>query len=129
MTLRDCKSGPDDALSELAALRREIEELRLAVRARDDFIAIAAHELRNPMTPILGMTELALKAARSVKGVCPPRVVTLLEGLQRAAQDYIQRATRLLDVSRIETGNLELEVSPADLTALVLSIVSAALYP
>jgi signal transduction histidine kinase len=44
------------------------------VRARDDFIAIAAHELRNPMTPIVGAAELALITARKAEGKCPPQV-------------------------------------------------------
>src|ERR1700742_4095087 len=68
-----------------------------AVRARDDFIAIAAHELRNPMTPILGMTEIALRGVRNAKGVSPQRMITLLEALQSAVQSYVERATRLLD--------------------------------
>ena len=59
-----------DAASEMADLRRRVEELHQAVRARDDFIAIAAHELRNPMTPILGMAEAALAAARNAEGAC-----------------------------------------------------------
>lgn len=53
-----------DAQSELTVLRQQVEALREAVHARDDFIAIAAHELRNPMTPLSGLTELALGAAR-----------------------------------------------------------------
>ena len=57
--------------------------LRQAVRARDDFIAIAAHELRNPMTPLLSVADLALAAARTAEDTCPPRVTMLLE---RAAQ-------------------------------------------
>jgi signal transduction histidine kinase len=55
---------PEDEVSELAELRQLAETLRQSVRARDDFIAIAAHELRNPMTPIVGVAELALIAAR-----------------------------------------------------------------
>ena len=70
-----------DAASELADLRRQVEELRQAVRARDDFIAIAAHELRNPMTPLLGVADLALAAARA-GGACPPRVTALLERMR-----------------------------------------------
>ena len=115
--------GFDVAASELADLRREVAELRRAVRARDDFIAIAAHELRNPMTPLLGVAELALTAARSAEDTCPPRVTVLLERMQLLAQDFIQRSTRLLDVSRIEAGNLRLEPSMTDLSALVLSTV------
>src|SRR6516162_5981488 len=96
----------EDELSELAELRELVDSLRRSVRARDDFIAIAAHELRNPMTPIVGAAELALIAARRAEGKCPPRVIILLERLQRLVQDYVRRATRLLDVNRLETGNL-----------------------
>jgi two-component system OmpR family sensor kinase len=111
----------DNAASELARLRELVDELRHAVRARDDFIAIAAHELRNPMTPILGVAELALITAQS-EGTCSPRLAALLESMQRLVHDYIRRATRLLDVSRIESGNLHLEPSVTDLSAIVLSV-------
>ena len=97
-----------DDLGELADLRRQVKELRQAVRARDDFIAIAAHELRNPMTPILGVADLALAAARAAGGACPPRVTVLLERLQIIVEDYVRRATQLLYVSRIEAVNLRL---------------------
>ena len=103
-------------------LRRRVEELQQAVRARDDFITIAAHELRNPMTPIIGMAEAALAAVRKAEGTYPPRVTTLLEHLQYAAQDFIRRATRLLDVGRIESGNLQLEPAATDLSELVRTI-------
>jgi signal transduction histidine kinase len=115
--------GSDVAAAELADLRREVAKLRQAVRARDDFIAIAAHELRNPMTPLLGVADLALAAARTAEDTCPPRVTMLLERMQLLAQDFIQRSTRLLDVSRIEAGNLRLEPSVTDISALVLSTV------
>jgi two-component system OmpR family sensor kinase len=111
----------DQAVS-LDELRRQVEQLREAVRARDDFIAIAAHELRNPMTPVLGMTELALAAARRAPDRCPPRVTALLERLHQAVQEYVKRATKLLDVSRIESGNLRLEPRALDVSSLVLTI-------
>jgi signal transduction histidine kinase len=117
------RRASNDAASELAALRQEVEALREALRARDDFIAIAAHELRNPMTPLSGLTELAIAAARRAKGTCPPHVIALLARLQQAVQDYIGRATRLLDVSRIEAGNLQSEPRLIDLSRLVLAIV------
>jgi signal transduction histidine kinase len=108
--------------TELARLRQQVEDLHQALRARDDFIAIAAHELRNPMTPILGTAELALAAARRAEGSCPPRVITLLERMHGIVQEYVRRATRLLDVSRIEAENLKLEPSIVDLSALVHAI-------
>ena len=45
-------------------------ELTEAVAARDTFIAVAAHGLRNPMTPILGQVELLLAPGKA--GRCPP---------------------------------------------------------
>src|ERR1700712_4434979 len=115
--------GADTAAAELAELRQQVAQLRQAVRARDDFIAIAAHELRNPMTPILGVAELALAAAQSCDGQCPPRITILLERLQLLARDFIKRSTRLLDISRVETGNLQLERSPTDISLIVLQVV------
>ncbi len=114
--------GSDVVAAELADLRQHVAELREAVRARDDFLAIAAHELRNPMTPIMAVAELALKAALNAGSACPPRVTTLLERLQLLTEDFIGRSTRLLDVSRIEAGNLRLEPSSTDLSALVLAV-------
>ena len=99
----------------------QIEQLRQAVRARDDFIAIAAHEMRNPMTSLLGVVDLALATAR-VDTSCPPRITLLLERMCGIVQDYIQRATRLLDVSRIESGNLRLHPTVTDFSIIVLSI-------
>jgi two-component system, OmpR family, sensor kinase len=75
------------------------------------------------MTPIVGVAELAFIAARNAQDTCPPRVMALLERLQHLVHDYIKRATRLLDVSRVETGNLQLQPSAIDLSGLVRAIV------
>ena len=112
---------PSDLDLEIDRLRQLVEEQRLAIRARDDFIAIAAHELRNPMTPILGVAQLAYAAARR-SGSTPPRVKALLEQMQVAVEEFINRATKLLDVSRIESGNLRLEPTETDVSALVASV-------
>src|SRR3954454_24128021 len=87
---------------------RLIEELREAVRARDEFVAIAAHELRNPMTPILMQVGLLLTAARSPER-CQPEVTTpRLEQLEMAVTEFVRRSTALLHVSRIAAGNIRI---------------------
>ena len=108
--------------AELADLRRQVDALHRAVRARDDFIAIAAHELRNPMTPILAVAELALKAAREAGDTCPARLVVLLERMQIFVEDFIKRSTRLLEVTRIEAGKSQLVLAPTDLSALMHAV-------
>jgi len=107
-----------------ASLSREVEELKIAVQARDDLIAIAAHELRNPMTPILGVAELALTAARNADATVPPRVIMLLERMELLIHDYVRRATRLLDVTRMCSDNFRVEPADIDLSVIVRTIIS-----
>ena len=74
MLLRDRSKqiASDAAALEAAYLRQQVAELREAVRTRNDFIAIAAHKLRNPMTPNMAAAEIALK----------PRIVPQAPGLR-----------------------------------------------
>ncbi len=102
-----------------AALEARIAELEDALRARDDFLAVAAHELRNPMTPIGARIELLLARARRKPETVPEGTVQGLERLQRSVDAYIRRATTLLEVSRIDSGNLDLRTAEVDLSALV----------
>jgi two-component system OmpR family sensor kinase len=96
-----------------------IEDLRQSIRARDDFVAIAAHELRNAMMPIGGVVDLTLIAARDTGSICSPRLMALLERLQCLVDDFLRRAAKLLDVSRVETGNVRLDKSLVNLSSLV----------
>lgn len=103
---------------------RLIEELREAVRARDEFVAIAAHELRNPMTPILMQVGLLLAAARSPNRCRPEVIMPRLEQLEMAVTEFVRRSTTLLDVSRIATGNVRIELAEVNVSALIRSVVN-----
>jgi two-component system, OmpR family, sensor kinase len=110
------------ATGEHDALLRRISELTESVAARDTFIAIAAHELRNPMTPMLGHIDLLLLAVRA--GNCSPeQVERRLERIQFAMRHYLRRATILLNVSRITSSKLPLELEAFDLAALLRGMV------
>jgi signal transduction histidine kinase len=113
---RDIQAADDDEVTN-ADLQRLVTELRAAVRARDEFISIAAHELRNPMTPILMQVEGLRALAQRENG--PERVAAGLERLERLILAYMRRATTLLDVSRITAGKLRLAPVSVDLSALV----------
>jgi two-component system, OmpR family, sensor kinase len=110
---------PSSQEASRAALEHRIAELSEALRARDEFVSAAAHELRNPMTPILMRIEQLLEHARHLDSDCPADIVTGLEALLRNIDRYIQRATVLLDVSRIMSGALHLQLQPTDFSALV----------
>jgi two-component system OmpR family sensor kinase len=102
---------------------RLVAELTQAVQARDAFIAIAAHELRNPMTPMLGYVEHILSVGRRPESECPKAIIVALERLANQMGEYIKRATTLLDVSRITAGKLRAELSVVDLSAMMRQAV------
>jgi two-component system, OmpR family, sensor kinase len=107
------------------ALEAELIEVRAQLRARDKFLAVAAHELRNPMTPIAAWVELLMAQARRRPGHIPSEMLRGLERLEHLVEAYIRRATTLLDVSRISTGHLQLSPGKIDLSSLVRETVSA----
>jgi two-component system, OmpR family, sensor kinase len=100
---------------------RLIEELRVAIAARDEFIAIAAHELRNPMTPIIGQVQLLLSRARREQA--SPALLQGLEMLETAVDHYVRRATTLLEITRLNAEHVRLEATSFDLSDLVAACV------
>jgi signal transduction histidine kinase len=100
-----------------------VAELQRAVTARDDFITIAAHELRNPMTPILGLVEHLLVIARRPDSGCAASIITRLERLGLAVEEFVNRATTIMDVSRTTSGTYRAELSATDLSAVVRDAV------
>ncbi|GJD48535.1 Alkaline phosphatase synthesis sensor protein PhoR [Methylobacterium crusticola] len=118
--------GPDLAaalIAESAALKREIAGLRATLADRDAFLASVAHELRNPMTPILGQVERMLAAAERAEPPVPERLAQGLARLRWLVERYIRRATTVLDVSRAQTGRLALAAGPVRLAEVVREVV------
>jgi len=101
---------------ELAA---RVDALEEAVRARDAFLAIAAHELRNPMYALSLHLSVALKMAKAGTNDDLARV---LEGATLSLNRYVERATLLLDVSRINAGHKDLHIEDVDFAALVRQV-------
>jgi two-component system, OmpR family, sensor kinase len=119
----DVGSGQDERETDKDRL---IAELREAVRARDEFVAIAAHELRNPMTPILMQVHTLAAAARNPRRCRPEILAPRLELLEHAVREFVRRSTALLDVSRVAAGNVRIELSEVDLSGVVRDVVDRA---
>lgn len=107
-----------------AALQARVAELEGELRARDDFLAFAAHELRNPLTPISAGLELLLAKTRRRAEDAPEGLIQSLEQLEKLVNAYLRRATNLLEVSRIESGNLRLDATEVDLSALTRQVTT-----
>ena len=101
-----------------------IETLIAAVRVRDELISITAHELRTPMTPILLQVERLLATTR--RGTRRDQFAAMIQELdllRRLIQNYIRRATTLLDVSRTTSGKLQLDLALVDFSGVVRQII------
>lgn len=104
-----------------AILEARILELEEALRARDRFLSIAAHELRNPMAPLVLQIGLMLKSARRGE---MGRVVDGLEMLEVIIGRYVKRANVLLDFTRLAADRIELEPAHLDVADCVRVITA-----
>ncbi|WP_158625125.1 hybrid sensor histidine kinase/response regulator [Corallococcus terminator] len=98
-------------LARESSARREAEE---ANQLKDEFLATVSHELRTPLTAILGWVQL-LRTGHLPE----PRRERALETMERNARAQGQLIEDLLDVSRIVSGKLKLDVEPVNLSTVV----------
>jgi signal transduction histidine kinase/ActR/RegA family two-component response regulator len=101
-------------------LRTGAEQLRDADRRKDEFLAMLAHELRNPLAPIRTGLEL-IRAA----GNTPAAVDNVRSMMERQVGHMVRLIDDLLDVSRITSGKIHLQCEPTPLASLVNSAVDA----
>jgi signal transduction histidine kinase/CheY-like chemotaxis protein len=112
------------AAVEHAFLYRRAERARAAAEAanrlKDEFLAIATHELRTPMTSIVGYTRLLLSDALPRN-----RRQSALEIIDRSASRQAKLLDDLLDYARVSSGRLAIETAPVDLGDIVEIAIEA----
>lgn len=121
---QDAITTREDALRIRAELLDREHEARkdaeAANRAKDEFLATVSHELRTPLNAILGWSHM-LRANK----LDPSTQARALETIERNAKSQAQLVEDILDVSRIITGKLRLDVRPVELTPVVQAAVDA----
>jgi signal transduction histidine kinase/ActR/RegA family two-component response regulator len=103
----------------LLRAERARTEAEAANRIKDEFLATLSHELRTPLTSLLGWSSVLREARRDEK------VLTQgLDAIDRNARVQAQLIEDLLDVSRIVSGKLNLDVRPLDISSVVRAAIN-----
>ncbi len=93
-----------------------------AVRLRDDFLSVASHELKTPLTSLLLQVE-GLRMARE-RGNVPEPIARKAEVIRRNVERLARLVDSLLDLSRIGSGRLDLDLEPVDLAELAREVAA-----
>src|SRR5205823_5579759 len=101
------------------AERRARADAEAALRLREEFLSIAAHELKTPVAAIRLIVQVALQRLDRSGVLAPERVGQVLRDIDHQSDRLTRLVKQLLDVSRFETGRLHLEPAPTDLTGLI----------
>ena len=110
----------DRLLASEQAARADAER---ANRLKDEFLATLSHELRNPLNAILGYSQILMRNRND------PELVTGLQTIERNARVQAQLISDLLDVSRITSGKMRLDVEllePDSIVDAALKVVAPA---
>lgn len=109
------------------AIHQDISALKEAEYLKDEFIGVAAHELRNPLAALKGYADMLMYQTAHGKGQ------SLAQWQQEALEEVVQATTRLdkltedlLDVTRLQAGRLILLRKPTDLVALIRNMMEQA---
>jgi signal transduction histidine kinase/CheY-like chemotaxis protein len=106
----------------LAIAQRARAEAEKADRAKDEFLAVLSHELRSPLNAMLGWVRILRQA-----GSGDPMVSRAVETLERNIWAQSRVVNDLLDISRITSGQLQLERSRVDIAVVITDAVESML--
>ena len=103
-----------------AKIARDITERLELERRKDEFISMASHELKTPITTLKGFTQLL---RRKLEGQGLPEAVPTLTKMEAQVNRLTRLIDELLDVSKIQAGRVDYEEEPVDLAALLRETV------
>jgi signal transduction histidine kinase len=117
-----CLAESERALTRLASqLSAKTQEAERASNAKSEFVARMSHELRTPLNAVIGYSEMLLEDTK--KGLRPEQRDDL-QRIHGAGKHLLSLVNDVLDLSRIETGRMEVIAAPIDLARFIDDIVA-----
>ena len=124
--LRSAKDEAESRSRELADRVKELravgEQLATASKHKSQFLANMSHELRTPLNAILGYTELILDG---IYGDAPEKMSSVLERVRANGKHLLNLINDVLDLSKIEAGQLKLSLADYSLDGMIQSVFIA----
>jgi PAS domain S-box-containing protein len=118
ITLPDGRYGVVCYFRDISAHIQARTALQVADRQKDEFLAMLAHELRNPLAPLRNASELLAVSARD-----EPQTQFSVNVIKRQVTQLTRLVDDLLDISRITQGRIELNLEPLELGAIIAQAV------
>ena len=118
--LIDRKIELERAIAMMTAAKEETNE---ALRLREEFISLASHELKTPLTSLKLQTQIAIRKIQTSENEVL-NATKILETFDYQVKRLTRMVEDMLDISRIKSGKLELERATVDLTMLVEKLVN-----
>lgn len=118
------KQKEKEYLVKIEQLQKENTHYQKEIKSRDEFLSIASHELKTPLSAMLLQIQTALYNIRTVSlaNFSVEKLLKMLQGTEQQSKRLSKMINDLLNVSLIRTGRLELEKEPADLGQLVKDV-------
>lgn len=113
-------AGPDELKLRLLRRERQLTQLREADRMKSDFVSMVAHELKDPMTTVVGYGGVLRDQWREIPDA---KRDVILDVVARESQRLARLVDDLLDVCRIDAGAMTYRLQPLWLQALVTEVV------
>jgi PAS domain S-box-containing protein len=117
-TLRVVREPATEAATEVVAVSRDISERKRVDRMRQDLVAMLSHDLKNPLTAVLGFAEILREAPAD-----DPQRDDFLARIEANAHSALSLAINFVDASQIESGTLEPRVEPLFVNDIVEHVV------
>lgn len=119
--ITEIKQHEQELANLVEKLRAARDQAEAATRAKSQFLANMSHELRTPLNAIIGFSDVLIDM---VKAEAKPALLDSLERIHSAGEHLLHLINQVLDLAKIESGKLELELKPFAVAATIKDVIT-----